>query len=157
MGKVVTLGSSLNADFLASGQTHVSVRTDTDLPRVGFLLPAVILVKYENWGAQLLLFHPFRQKSIVSSLSSLLFSFCFLPRIGFRICKGLPWLKLVFASIGFRDGRLPSFDALGFCLSLDLQLWHLIFFSSVRGDIDAYRSLSLSCQGGEVSFLWWAL
>ena len=28
----------------------------------------------------------------------------------------------------------------------------MIFFSSVRGDIDAYRSLSLSCQGGEVSF-----
>ena len=28
----------------------------------------------------------------------------------------------------------------------------MIFFSSARGDIDAYRSLSLSCQGGEVFF-----
>jgi hypothetical protein len=43
----------------------------------------------------------------------------------------LSWLKLVFASIGFRDGRSPSFIALDLCLSLDLQLWHL-FLSACR-------------------------
>ena len=45
--------------------------------------------------------------------------------------SGLPWLKLVFASIGFRDGRSPSFVALGLRLSLDLKLRHS-FLSACR-------------------------
>jgi hypothetical protein len=67
--------------------------------------------------------------------------------------SGLPWLKLVFASIGFRDGRSPSFVALGLSLSLDLQLRHSLLSACRFGHLFLLAFWSVTSLGSLSSVL----